>query len=49
MEKKMDLSKQPKINKPKPEPKKWKCTADGKRWTYSDKKKCRYCLPVEGV
>lgn len=42
----MDLS----IKKPKSEPIKviigWKCSIDGKYWVKSDRKKCRYCLPI---
>ena len=25
----------------------FKCTLDGVNWTFSSKKKCRYCTPVE--
>jgi len=28
------------------EPVAWKCTVDGVHWAFSEKKKCRYCLPV---
>ena len=38
----MDTTKQPKSRKQIA----WKCTSDGDHWVLSDKKKCRYCLPV---